>query len=260
MAICIDRSVTICGRSRNRKTTERTRTTLVNSFDELHFVKRSFKPKSFAIKLTPSSKFVLELNSLSIIKQDLKNLQSTGRERLAMLTETDLNKFFSISFLNNNSVDIVVVVIALILTVLNFHHIIFLGLTNRIENDSTDDYKSVYFNSSSLNDTMYNFLDEYIDKDVEIKQKCFAKGGSIYETFLLTAWFWLDLSAYSLIPACTMIVCTFIIVFRMIKINESYSRLIRDQNYQFNKKNYLKKIRKNRQIMVMLMNSKLVEL
>ena len=102
---------------------------------------------------------------------------------------------------------------------------------------------------------LYNFVDDYVEKQIEITQKCFAQSGSLYEKFLLNTWFWLDLSAYSLIPATGMIICSIIIMLRMKKINKSYLQLLTDQNYQFNRRNYLKKIRKNRQIMLMLLNS-----
>ena len=113
--------------------------------------------------------------------------------------------------------------IGLILCVLNFHHIVFLSLTDRLENDSAYDYKTVIFNSSSYpNDSMlYNFVDDYVEKQIEITQKCFAQSGSLYEKFLLNTWFWLDLSAYSLIPATGMIICSIIIMLRMKKINKS---------------------------------------
>jgi hypothetical protein len=259
MAICIDRSITICGKARGGyKSTKESNTssTLVKTIKDLSFRKRPVKPKTFVLKFNSSSKFVLEVNSFDTIKQDLKNLHNTNGKNLALFNYADLNKFFSISFLNNNSVDIVILIIALVLGALNFHHIVFLSLSNRLENDSGYDYKTVFNNSTNTNDTMlYTLLDDYVEKQIEITQKCFAQSGSIYENFLLTSWFWLDLSAYSLIPAAGMIICSLIIIVRMKKINKSYSSLLQDQNYQFNRKNYLKKIRKNRQIMLMLLNS-----
>ena len=260
MAICIDRSITICGKARNYKSStenNKSSSTLAKAIKDLSFRKRPVKPKTYVLKFSPSSKFIVEVNSLSTIKQDLKNLQSTSSKNLALFNYADLNKFFSVSFLNNNSVDVVILFIGLILCVLNFHHIVFLSLTNRLENDSAYDYKTVIFNNSSYpNDSMlYNFVDDYVEKQIEITQKCFAQSGSLYEKFLLNTWFWLDLSAYSLIPATGMIIFSLIIMLRMKKINKSYLQLLTDQNYQFNRRNYLKKIRKNRQIMLMLLNS-----
>jgi hypothetical protein len=65
------------------------------------------------------------------------------------------------------------------------------------------------------------------------------------------------MSVYSCVPVLIMACCSILIILTFRKMNQEYLKLSINHNYKFNKKNYLKKIKKNRQICLMVLNSNL---
>ena len=272
MAICIDRSIAICGKTQmrnqpavsnnanrsntNSNSNSNERPGIIDVLKDMNARRRPQKSKSLVFKFNATSKFVIEVNNFKEIKEDLKNLNST--KALGMFSDIEMKRLLSISFLNKHSVDIIIVTIALALCVLNFHHVAFLNIYGDVDHYQLFRNETL-LTSGNMTDlaSIAMFEDEDHTKEIEQNQRCFASHGSLYEQFMRTSWFWFDLSAYSLIPALTMSVCSAIIIVRMRKINRSFRTLLDDKNYQYNHKNYLKKIRKNRQIMLMLLNSNL---
>ena len=48
--------------------------------------------------------------------------------------------------------------------------------------------------------------------------------GSLYELFMLNVWFWIDIVLYSILPFISMGICSTIIIVKINKINKSYLR------------------------------------
>ena len=158
-----------------------------------------------------------------------------------------------------HSVTIALVLILASVLLFNSHYVFFL----RLIRDSSDMQSSVgkHFEFlkefSAQNTSMYILLlqrlaREQINYQVDI---CFAERGSPYARFIQNVWFWADMSVYSLVPFVAMSVCSLLIVFGFREMNRNYMRLMHDQNYKYNRRFYARKIKKNRQICLMLVNS-----
>ena len=141
------------------------------------------------------------------------------------------------------SVDAVVMLIILFILVLNGHYIFFLKL---------DSQKISEFNflSDLILENIFESEDSYI-----LITKCQAETDSIYEKFLQDHWFWIDMSVYSIVPFVIMSICSLIIAFKFNQINRNYFELVSNKSHGLNKNNFLRKIKKNRQICFMLFNS-----
>ena len=100
----------------------------------------------------------------------------------------------------------------------------------------------------------FKFLNP-IQKDVVEYFRCAAHPGSNYEFFTKTVWYWTDLMSFSLVPFFVMCICSLIIAVEFKNLNDNYLKLIAQESQFLNKNNYLRKIRKNRQICLMLFNS-----
>jgi hypothetical protein len=63
------------------------------------------------------------------------------------------------------------------------------------------------------------------------------------------------LSIYSLIPFAVITITSLIIIVKFKRMNQNYYEFVSSPNHFYNKSNYLRKIRKNRQTSLMLLNS-----
>ena len=241
----------------------------VNSKEE-----KSLSKKSFKIKISSKSEFVIKVESIrfkmpkSFIKvsnNDLSinkslNDSSIQRETLQITNNSKIKKKFQFANLDKGLVDLVMIFIVMGIFLINGHYIWFLKLTDI---SKTDNYNiSVKYDilnitldpkkSSSLNFMMENI----INQELSLK-RCYAIQGTFYERFLDDYWFWIDLSVYSLIPFIVNFISSLIIMIKLRNMNENYKQLLRSKGYEYNKNNYMKKIKKNRQICVMLLNQNL---
>jgi len=85
--------------------------------------------------------------------------------------------------------------------------------------------------------------------------KCLPTKNSFYEKFLLHTWFWIDILFYSIIPFLIKGFCTIVIMIKLRRINKSYMNHL--EIYNLNRKLYMRKLRKNSQISLMLVSSNL---
>ena len=76
---------------------------------------------------------------------------------------------------------------------------------------------------------------------------------SFYERFLLHIWFWVDMVFYSVIPFLIKGFCTILITQKLKQINQGYMNHL--VVYNLNRKLYLRKLKKNTQISLMLISS-----
>ena len=100
--------------------------------------------------------------------------------------------------------------------------------------------------------------------------------GSMYETFMLNIWFWVDIILYSVLPFISMSICSTIIIVKINKINRSYLKhlFVKKRSTSspisislpsptpssvtsHTKMIYMKKLKKNFQICVMLISTNL---
>jgi hypothetical protein len=154
------------------------------------------------------------------------------------------------NFLSLFTVNSIVFLIFLVLAISNFHFILFLKLfLQKVEIGKI-------FNTMDENTVSgaFKFLNP-IQKDVVEYFRCAAHPGSNYEFFMKTVWYWTDLMSFSLVPFFVMCICSLIIAVEFKNLNDNYLKLIAQELQFLNKNNYLRKIRKNRQICLMLFNS-----
>ena len=188
---------------------------------------------------------------------DLEDIEMM--DRTINLGENLRNRSSKSSFFKQHSVFIAMCMILAFIFVLNSHYILFL----RLKRNSNDIQSNVGKNFKFLKDfvakntSLYILLlqrlaNEKINYQVDI---CFAERGSRYENFIQNIWFWLDMSVYSVMPFMVMCICSLLIVFKFREMNRNYLRLLANNAYKYNRKYYERKIKKNRQICLMLLNS-----
>jgi hypothetical protein len=148
--------------------------------------------------------------------------------------------------------------ILLLIALINFHYILFIDLVEILKANVLNFFHLFVKNNSKI----YSFdesnteIEKLIDfSSINAKRVCYAQHETIYEFFLERIWFWIDLSIYSLIPFAVMSISSFIIVVKFRKMNRSYFEFISKPTRQYNKRIYLKKVKKNRQLSLMLLNA-----
>lgn len=165
---------------------------------------------------------------------------------------------FSHRYVKKRLVDIICFVIVLVTFLLNIHFIIVFKPMTFVFIDDQD----LHSNNNNNNKT----FDLY-----EIKT-CIIKDNTLYESFLIEIWFWLDMTLFSIIPFVSIAVCSLVITKKMNKINKNYTSclcnianiansasgdgVIANQS-SFNKSMYKRKLRRNFQLCFMLIISNL---
>ena len=139
----------------------------------------------------------------------------------------------------------------ILIALLNLHFLIFLNVYSI---DFLDFLSNSIKSEEDIGEGFRPFLGE--TNFLVSSKKCFAKSGTFYEQFLKTKWFLIDMSIFSLLPLISMIGSSLIIWMKFKKINEKYSRFISTESYnQHNKLIYFRKIKRNRQICLIILNS-----
>lgn len=83
---------------------------------------------------------------------------------------------------------------------------------------------------------------------------CYPLNGTIYFYFLNEIWIWIDLCIFCLIPFFIMLISSFIIISRIRSKGKNYfTTLIKSKTNQLNKNNLAKRLKRNRQILYMLL-------
>ena len=156
---------------------------------------------------------------------------------------------------------ILTVLIVIFIFLLNFHYLIFLELIKPPLLDQDMGQKMTFFKDYVFkNSTLFTQMEKIAHDKLKLNYQdvlCYAEKGTFYEEFLHNIWFWIDMSIYSLVPFVVMSVCSIIIIVKFRSMNLNYMALLSQKSYQYNKKPYMKKVKKNRQICLMLLNSNL---
>ena len=220
--------------------------------------KKTFK-KEIVVQFNPKSTFKIKFQSpLRALHQTSGALNRKHEETSSILSKRNKKKNIFRKISDKMTVDLQVLIIFVIIASLNFHYILFIDLTETIKPNALS-----FFHLLLQNGTMTytfektdTFLGAFFNlNSIYAERKCFAGAGTKYEFFLQEIWFWVDLSIYSLLPFIVMTISSIIIIIKFKKMNRSYFEFISNPRYQFNRRNYLKKIKKNRQICLMLLNS-----
>jgi hypothetical protein len=143
------------------------------------------------------------------------------------------------------TVDFVMVSICFALFLLNFHFILLLKF------ESVNVEELSFLNEEEFQNASIHLL----GNETLAYERCDAERGTLYENFLSSIWFWIDMSTFSFIPLVFMCVCSVILLFEFRKLNANYFRLIADERYELNKEQYLGKIKRNRKICMILFKS-----
>jgi hypothetical protein len=189
----------------------------------------------------------LSLNQFEILADKFDKNENS--EINTFVHESRVEKVGSLKYLSNKvSVDFIVFFIICFMTFLNFHFILFINLNDVAVLHQIDVF--------GLSPEEASILAEYITESALVKaKKCYAQSDTFYEVFLKKAWFWIDMSVYSIAPFFFMSMASTFIAMKFKKINRKYSYLLMNKNYQLNRVNYIKKMKKNRQICLMLLNA-----
>ena len=88
---------------------------------------------------------------------------------------------------------------------------------------------------------------------VFLDPECVAAKNTIYEELLITSWIWFDMFAFYAIPLLAMTVSFLIIFVRIRKLNANYSSFLGDEARKLNTRIYLKKIKRNKIVIIKLL-------
>jgi hypothetical protein len=161
---------------------------------------------------------------------------------------------FSHRYVKKRLVDVICFVIVLVTFLLNIHFIVvFKPMT------------FVFFDEQQLNSNNRTF-------DIYEIKTCIIENNSLYESFLIEIWFWIDMTLFSILPFFSIAACSLVITKKMNKINKNYTSCLCNINNiansgsgdggianqsSFNKSIYKRKLRRNFQLCFMLILSNL---
>ena len=149
------------------------------------------------------------------------------------------------------TVDIQILTIFTLISLLNSHFLVYLDIRH-IDHVSVMKQQNM---SQAVQSVALLFGEILNEQNQSASKLCFAQEGSNYKFFLMRIWFWIDLTVYSLVPFVAMFLCFFIILVKFRKINKNYTSILSAPCNKHNMRNFLDKIRKNRQICLILLNS-----
>lgn len=169
-------------------------------------------------------------------------------------------------------VDLVFLLIVFILALLNFHYILFIDLNTVLEENiiesTLDNYVVTFRNGSNFlepkhliilsNDNRTNLMamnrsNPFFFINYEIFHICFPLENTSYYYFLNNIWIWIDITVYALIPFVVMSICSAIILFNIDKKSKRFFRRLLDKRNIINRAFIYKRIKRNRQLLYMLL-------
>lgn len=143
-------------------------------------------------------------------------------------------------------VDLAVGVIAFALFLLNFHYLVFLNLNILTYSDTANENSSQHSNHTLKHVNISKSMDE------NLEYVCFPVIGTWYSSFLMNIWIWIDFFVYSIIPFIVMGICSMIII---VKIQRNSNNLLKtlSKTSQSDKTNLQRRLKRNRQLLYMLL-------
>ncbi|RMZ99596.1 FMRFamide receptor-like [Brachionus plicatilis] len=184
---------------------------------------------------------------------------SKNQKKTSSLISFDRSNIYSHKFQFNclisenlHRVDLVILFIMLFLAILNVHYFFFIDLS--LKSDIMGDFEpkmvQIRANNSIENSSKKIILLPFRDETMYI---CFPLPHSLYSYFLNYIWLWIDICVYSLVPFIVMSVCSSIILIRIHKKSKNYFNHLINKNSECQKSNFYKRLRRNRQLLYMLL-------
>ena len=267
---------------KKRKSKKKSVKISINAHSKLLIESVSFNEIKEKLLWKRQKKNVNVLNEEAAMINDQQREQMCVEERrMNSNNNNQANKCTLDYVLSRFSVNRVVLLILLLLILMNIHYILFLKLNTDTDDKSVIDKlneklgtirnthkkKNISFSASSSSSSLsspssfmasrhniFNLTAQQImNSNLLDGASCYAQENSRHEYFLQKIWIWIDLSVYSLIPFCTNLVCSLLIIFKVRKLNRNYFQFLRNKDYEYNKKTYERKIKKNNQICLMLL-------
>jgi hypothetical protein len=171
-----------------------------------------------------------------------------GSSSFVLRTQT----FFKCKMNKKKLLSKVFMVLVTFLFFLNSHFLIFLQIKESFNISEIKINEDTYHNDSSSSvsiETKSNFSNEKIYDHFE----CAPELGTWYSKFMDNAWFWVDIFIYFFIPFFTMCITFSIIKFKLKTINRNYASMLLEREYvNYNKRIYLKNIKRNNKIIYVL--------
>jgi hypothetical protein len=191
------------------------------------------------------------------------NNQTTSQRRSVARTFSLLRFHFNKRLFNIHRVDKLILLIAIGLILLNLHYLIYMDLN--IINETFQSALRDLLNSISqglLNANNTSIMKKPVFFNNTLNQKknvitlivlCFPKKGTKYHSFLQKAWIWIDICLYALIPFVVMSICSAVILIRIRKKSRTYFTKLINQKSPSSQPNFIRRLRRNRQLMYMLL-------
>jgi hypothetical protein len=131
------------------------------------------------------------------------------------------------------------------LFVINSHFLLFLKINRYcLRINERPNMKNLSFKIEYTQNMTRHFLVHF---------ECAAILGSWYSFFMDKIWFWVDIFVYFVIPFLTMCITFSIIKLKLKSINRNYAAILLDNTYNnYNKRIYLRKIRRNKKIIYII--------
>jgi hypothetical protein len=198
----------------------------------------------FTYFLTHMSSFTLSIVSVDrafiVCDQSMSTFLIKQVQRLKIQAE----------WLWTKRVEKIMILLGIFLGLINFHYLIFLGLSLTSEyeasNKTVSNYSS-FINNYNLVQNKKTFESTASDLAKDINEKsvvCFPPANTKYNYFLIHIWTFIDVGLYSLFPFLVMVVCSVII---LIEINTKSSSFLKRRTDLSNKAR-----RRNQLLLVML--------
>ena len=204
-----------------------------------------------------NKKYITSLNKKHQQQQHQRNLLN-GEDRFDLKETSGMGLSSSLYRLCRlHRVDLVVAFVVIVLGLLNSHYFIFLKLNATVE--SIESSKATLYQETEELDS-----DAYASSEAaaslpfqhtknELFHICYALKGTVYNKFLKQIWLWIDICAYSLVPFFAMSICSIIILARVKRQSKKYLNVLTNKNLENNKSHIYNRLRRNRQLIYMLL-------
>lgn len=171
----------------------------------------------------------------------MKSFEEPENEEKRTITYSS-RKALTRSLVNKNPVDMTIFCIMAGVAFVNSHYLFFLKLSPEQEPTPLEFVKLL---RSKSNSSMTAMLGS--------KMVCFPGHNQLYFTFLTDYWTWIEFSLFFVGPFIVMAVCSLIILVRIKSRNKKFFTVLLNRQYVHNRMAVARRIKRNRQMMYMLL-------
>ena len=229
-------------------------------------------PRTLSIKHVPSRKNTITITTTNTkFERCSKSMreQSTFVEDSSSLATSATFDYFTKNLYVNmiiKKMEHFLLTVVLILIMMNMHFLFLLEITLKVDSDveaakaekeanTVENYLTRSVVTPQTNVTAKTSLTGLTSSsnNYSTSLECTPDNNFYYSFFLRYVWFWLDMVVYFVIPLFTMSISFLFIRVKLRRTNENYSFYLASENSKCNAKIWLKRIKKNRQILVKLL-------